>query len=93
MVNKPDRRNVVAGLGAVTAGLGFSMARGKAQTMSEAPDIVFLDGRITTLDRANPQAQAVAVRASRFVAVADERSVMALAGPCSRRASNLKSTP
>jgi predicted amidohydrolase YtcJ len=81
MTSKPDRRNVVAGMAAITAGLGMSSLRGEAQTMSEAPDIVFFNGRITTLDRANPQAQAIAIRASRFVAVADDRSVMALAGP------------
>jgi predicted amidohydrolase YtcJ len=81
MVSKPDRRNVVAGIGAVSAGLGMSIMRGEAQTMSDTPDIVFFNGKVTTLDRGNPQAQAIAIRDFRFVAASDDRSIMALAGP------------
>jgi predicted amidohydrolase YtcJ len=81
MVSKPDRRNVVAGIGAVSASLGISIMRGEAQTMSDAPDIVFFNGKVTTLDRGNPQAQAIAIRDFRFVAASDDRSIMALAGP------------
>src|SRR3954468_6541083 len=85
MVSKPDRRNVVAGIGAVSAGLGMSIVRGEAQTMIDAPDIIFFNGKVTTLDRGNPQAQAIAIRDSRFVAASDDRSIMALAGPNTKR--------
>src|SRR5713101_3457880 len=85
MVSKPDRRNVVTGIGAITAGLGMSLKRGEAQMMSEVPDIIFFNGKVTTLDRATPQAQAIAIRDSRFVAVADDRSIMAFAGPNTKK--------
>src|SRR5713101_4136169 len=85
MVYKPDRRNVVTGIGAITAGLGMSTMRGEAQTMSEAPEIIFFNGKVTTLDRATPQAQAIAIRNSRFVAASDDRSIMALAGPNTKK--------
>jgi hypothetical protein len=86
MASNPDRRSVVTGIGAVTAGLGIPTTRGEAQTMSEAPDIVFFNGKVATLDRGNPQAQAIAIRDSRFVAASDDRSIMALAGPNTKRA-------
>src|SRR5438552_1118544 len=76
-----NRRNVVAGIGAASTGLGISSIRGEAQTMIDAPDIIFFNGKVATLDRGNPQAQAIAIRDSRFVAASDDRSIMALAGP------------
>jgi predicted amidohydrolase YtcJ len=84
MATEPNRRNVVAGIGAVTTGLGISMRRGEAQTVSGPPDMIFFNGKITTLDRGNPQAQAVAVRDARFVSASDDRSTLALAGPNTR---------
>jgi predicted amidohydrolase YtcJ len=53
--------------------------------MSTPPDLVLHNGKITTLDREKPQAQAVAVRDGRFLAVGDEREIMGLAGPETRR--------
>src|ERR1700726_4371200 len=53
--------------------------------MSTPPDLVLHNGKITTLDREKPQAQAVAVRDGRFLAVGDEREIMGLAGPDTRR--------
>jgi len=85
MTSEPDRRNVVAGISAVTAGLSVLITRGEAQTMSEAPDTIFFNGKVTTLDRANPQAQAIAIRDSRFVAAGDDRTIMALAGPSTKK--------
>src|SRR5262249_14470438 len=43
-------------------------------------DLILRNGRITTLDRSNPQAEAVAIKDGRFTAVGSERDVMALAG-------------
>jgi hypothetical protein len=44
-------------------------------------DLILTNGRITTLDRQNPQAEAIAVRDGRFVAVGPAREVMPLRGP------------
>ncbi|VFR77212.1 Exoenzymes regulatory protein AepA precursor [plant metagenome] len=49
------------------------------------PDVIFFNGRITTLDRANPTASAVAVRDGRYVAVGQDAQVLALAGEATRR--------
>lgn len=49
------------------------------------PDVIFHNGRITTLDRAKPLASAVAIKDGRFVAVGTDAEVMALAGPGTRR--------
>lgn len=46
-----------------------------------APDLILHSGLITTLDRANPTASAVAVKDGEFVAVGHERDVAPLAGP------------
>ncbi|MFT4252928.1 MAG: amidohydrolase family protein, partial [Caulobacter sp.] len=45
------------------------------------PDLILRNGRFTTLDRGNPNAEAVAVSGGRFAAVGTETEVMALAGP------------
>ncbi|WP_085316706.1 amidohydrolase [Derxia lacustris] len=50
-----------------------------------SPDLVLFNGRFTTLDRANPQASAVAIADGRFVRVGDDAEVLALAGPATRR--------
>jgi predicted amidohydrolase YtcJ len=51
----------------------------------EAPELVLHGGRITTLNRAQPEAQAVAVREGRFLQVGSDAEVLALAGPSTRR--------
>ncbi|WP_347304538.1 amidohydrolase [Croceibacterium sp. TMG7-5b_MA50] len=43
------------------------------------PDLILFNARIATLDRANPQAQAVAIRDGRFLAVGSEGDVRAAA--------------
>ena len=48
------------------------------------PEVIFYNGRFTTLDRANPEAGAVAVKAGKFVAVGSDREVLRLAGPNTR---------
>ena len=44
-------------------------------------DTIFRNGRIYTVDRSAPWANCVAVKAGRFIAVGDEASVQAFAGP------------
>src|SRR5882672_7567429 len=77
----PDRRSMLAGLGAFTAGLRGTAA----QAQDGAADLVLFNGRVTTLDRQNPQAQAIAIRGDRFVATGTEQDVMRLAGSGTRR--------
>jgi len=49
------------------------------------PDLILFNGRFTTLDRSQPIATAVAISAGRFAQVGDDREVLALAGPATRR--------
>src|SRR6266571_4066658 len=48
------------------------------------PDLIYSNGRFTTLDKSNPTAEAVAVSNGRFVAVGSDREVRALADPNTR---------
>src|SRR5258708_19647221 len=48
--------------------------------MNAFADLILFNGRVTTLDRQNPQARAIAVRDGRFQAVGEERDIMSL--PC-----------
>jgi len=81
MIIYPDRRTVLAGLGALAAGLRGAAAQAQDGTV----DLILFNGRITTLDRQNPQAQAIAIRGDRFVAAGTGQDVMRLAGPGTRR--------
>ncbi|WP_028311635.1 amidohydrolase [Derxia gummosa] len=49
-----------------------------------APDLILHNGRFTTLDRANPEADAVAIRDGRFASVGRAADVLPLAGPATR---------
>ena len=49
------------------------------------PDLVFYRGRFTTLDRQNPVATAVAIRAGKFAAVGSDADILKLAGPQTRQ--------
>jgi predicted amidohydrolase YtcJ len=53
--------------------------------MNAPADLILFNGRITTLERGNPQAKAVAMRGGEFAAVGDEPEVMAFAGADTRR--------
>ncbi len=52
--------------------------------MSAAPDLILHHGRVTTLDRANPAAEAVAVKDGIFTAAGRNEEVMPLAGAMTR---------
>src|SRR5215510_6472896 len=80
MILHPDRRTVLAGLGAFAAGLRATTVLAQDGTA----DLILFNGRITTLDRQNPQAQAIAIRGDRFVAAGTEQDVMRLAGTGTR---------
>jgi predicted amidohydrolase YtcJ len=49
--------------------------------MNSAPDIVILGAKVTTLDRANPQGEAVAIRDGKIAAVGSTRDIASMAGP------------
>jgi predicted amidohydrolase YtcJ len=83
MASTPDRRTVVAGLGALAGTLRSRTS--EAQPMNSSADLILYNGRITTLDRQKPEAEAVAVRDGRFVAVGTEREIMAAADPAAKR--------
>jgi hypothetical protein len=53
--------------------------------MTADADLILFNGKITTFDRQNPQAQAVAVRDRRFQAVGDDRRIVGLAGANMKR--------
>ena len=63
---RPDRRAVLAGLSAFAAGLP------EAAAQEGTADLILFNGRITTLDRQNPEAQAIAIRSDRYVAAGPE---------------------
>jgi predicted amidohydrolase YtcJ len=48
------------------------------------PELIIRNARVTTLDRTNPAAEAVAIADGRFAAVGREAEVMPLAGPRTR---------
>jgi predicted amidohydrolase YtcJ len=49
--------------------------------MTAAPDLIVTKARVTTLDRSNPDAQAIAAKDGRIAAVGPGYEVMALQGP------------
>ncbi|GAB7538659.1 amidohydrolase [Burkholderia sp. 3C] len=53
-------------------------------TITKQPDLILHNGRITTLDRANPIARAVAIADGRFIAVGDDAEIVPLAGSATR---------
>jgi len=51
---------------------------------AQVPELILHGGRFTTLDRAQPEAQAVAIADGRFVAVGSNADIAALTGPQTR---------
>ena len=60
--------------------LSLNLTRG-AQAMTGTPDTIFMNGKLTTLDRANPNATAVAIKDGVFQSVGGDADIMKLAGP------------
>ncbi|MDF3887373.1 amidohydrolase [Cupriavidus basilensis] len=53
-------------------------------TASSTPDLILVNGKFATLDRANPQAEAVAISDGKFVAVGTRLEIMQLAGTATK---------
>ncbi len=51
---------------------------------NSTPDLILVNGKFATLDRANPQADAVAIQDGRFVGVGTRQDIMKLAGTQTR---------
>jgi predicted amidohydrolase YtcJ len=81
MEMKWKRRDVLkAGAASAAYSLLGDSFEARAQG-TEAPALVLKNGKITTLDQANPGANAVAIANGRFTAVGDEREIMKLVAP------------
>ena len=71
------------GAGAMATGLITSL-EGTAMGKTSPPDMILTNGKFSTLDRATPNPQAVAVRDDRFLAVGETSEIMPMAGPQTR---------
>jgi len=82
----PSRRRLLGALGATLAAPGLAVASfsDNMTTNTETPDLILHNGRFTTLDRANPVADAVAIRDGRFTRVGRAEDVLPLAGSATR---------
>ncbi|HLA33109.1 MAG TPA: amidohydrolase [Pseudomonas sp.] len=61
-----------------------TLRTGESTVTDSAPEIIFRNGQITTLDRANPAASAVAIKDGKFLAVGSDQEIMSLAGSGTR---------
>lgn len=85
MVVLTDRRDLLLGLGAFAAAFGSQTRSGRAQTMKDSADLILFNGKITTLDRQNPNAIAVAIVDGQFVAVGSDSDILQRAATNVRR--------
>lgn len=60
------------------------IVKGDAKVSNSIPDIIFHNGRITTLDRGNPVATAVAIKDGKFLAVGSDSEIRAMVGSSTR---------
>ena len=74
-----NRRQLLAGAAAATALPLVTESFAMTQT-----DLILTNAKVTTLDRENPQAEAVAIRGGKFLAVGTEQEVRAAAAPNAR---------
>ncbi|WP_140427047.1 amidohydrolase family protein, partial [Ensifer aridi] len=82
----PTRRSFLGAASALALPNLFSTARAanSASTSGDKPmsaDLILHNGLLTTLDRTNPNATAVAIKDGKFLAVGQDREIIALAGP------------
>ena len=75
---KPTRRQALAGVAASAAASAFNplLAATRKPRMT---DLILVNAKVTTLDRQNPQAQAIAIRDGKFLVVGSEQEVRAAA--------------
>ena len=85
MVGLTDRRELLLGLGTFAATFGSQTGAGRAQSTRDSADLILFNGKITTLDRQNPSATAVAIADGRFVAVGSDSDIFQRAATNVRR--------
>lgn len=78
------RRSVLKGLAATTALAASPIRHAWSQTMTKEPSLILRNARITTLDRAMPEASAIAISGGRVSATGSDADVMVLAGDTTR---------
>src|SRR5260221_12368731 len=85
MTMKSNRRTWLTGFAALASGLGLRSGSAEAQSATTAPELILHNGKITTLDRQNPEAQAVANRDGPFDAGGHMRGLIAPARPANKK--------
>lgn len=75
----PTRRDLLKSVAATAALAGMRAGHAKEPKMT-SPELILTNGRITTLDRANPEAEAVAIAKGRILDVGRAAEIMSLAG-------------
>src|SRR6201986_3532856 len=85
MVVRSNRRDVIAGVGAVVAAGGIQANRARGQGVTDTADLILFNGKITTLDRQNPEAKAIAIRDGRFMGAGRAQDIMRFAGPSTQQ--------
>ena len=73
---KTNRRTFLSASAAALA-----VAASPALAQATAADLVLINGRITTMDPARPEATALAARDGQFIAVGNEQEISKLIGP------------
>ncbi|MCI0430250.1 MAG: amidohydrolase [Rhodospirillales bacterium] len=76
----PSRRTVLKTVAATAALLSARVADAQEAEMT-SPELILTNGRIATLNRTNPEAEAVAIAGGRFQAVGRVAEIMPLARP------------
>ncbi len=80
----PTRRRAMAGAAATSllaASPLISLGSRPGRAAMPSTDLILVNAKVTTLDRANPVAEAVAIRDGRFLAVGSEAEARAAAAP------------
>ena len=76
------RRDILAATTALALGLRTGATHAQGTPMQ--PDLILVNGRFTTLDRANPRPEAVAITDGTFSAVGEARDILATRGPTTK---------
>jgi predicted amidohydrolase YtcJ len=74
------RRSLIKGLAATTALTSLDPRQAWSQTMTDNADLILHNARITTLDAAVPEAEAIAIRDGIVQAIGKSAEIMRLAG-------------
>src|SRR5262245_34646580 len=85
MASSPNRRDIVAGFGALAAAFAPQPSQAQGQVVTDTADVILFNGKITTLDRQTPEAEALAIRDGRFLGAGSNQEIMRFSGPSTQR--------